>query len=385
VPTKPRILFFVHDGGGLGHLRRLSRIAAALDDRASCMFLSGHRATSWIVPDSCEYVHIPTFDSLLPKRAIKWGRTPFLNFTKPEAIAFRSKFIQTTFDVFKPDIFVSDFLPLGKFEELYDPLISSTAIKVLVLRGILDHPIPADSGLFAGRAEAFLADSYSSILVACDRRICNVETELRMSPKLTKKLSYIGYVSPSISDSDIACTRAERGLSKNSRWVVCSAGSGKNAEALILSCIEASTHFPAIFFDIVAGPSSRISIDSLRSRTSFPRIRLHREEKNLPIWHAAADFVVSEGGYNSLVESIAGCAQIIVCPVQQMNCYEQLTHAKRLSAFSPISVLENPDELKILLHASLGRRIPAHRPLRSHNLDFAGAETAARSLLSLRP
>jgi hypothetical protein len=65
-----RAIFFVFDGGtGLGHLRRLSCIARALQGQFACLIVTGHRASAnWFVPPECEHVHVPARDSLLVER-----------------------------------------------------------------------------------------------------------------------------------------------------------------------------------------------------------------------------------------------------------------------------------------------------------------------------
>lgn len=53
---RKRILIFVHDGRGLGHLRRLCRLADQLKHDASVLFVTGHRDASYLVPKDCEYI-----------------------------------------------------------------------------------------------------------------------------------------------------------------------------------------------------------------------------------------------------------------------------------------------------------------------------------------
>ena len=54
-----RFMFFVHDGIGLGHLSRMSKIAQGLQGLAACLVVSGYREMSWMVSKECEYIHLP--------------------------------------------------------------------------------------------------------------------------------------------------------------------------------------------------------------------------------------------------------------------------------------------------------------------------------------
>src|SRR5689334_10872737 len=90
-----RILFFAFEGGtGIGHLRRISRIAAALERRFACLIVTSHREiTNWFVSPGCEYVHIPAWDSLLAEKAAYWGRKPFLPLSVDDAVRLRKGLI----------------------------------------------------------------------------------------------------------------------------------------------------------------------------------------------------------------------------------------------------------------------------------------------------
>lgn len=98
--SRYRALFYVFDGGsGIGHLRRLSRIAAAMQERFSCLIVTGHDVgPQWIVPPGCEYVRLPAWDSILPAKAAYWGRAPFLDVDIDEAVHLRRSILQGVFE-----------------------------------------------------------------------------------------------------------------------------------------------------------------------------------------------------------------------------------------------------------------------------------------------
>src|SRR5579872_3365057 len=86
-----RIIFFVHDGTGLGHLRRLARIAKNLQGPYSCLIVTGHRAAYWFVSEESEYVHLPSLDNLLPSKSLYWGLKPFVEMNKKEVFELRQE------------------------------------------------------------------------------------------------------------------------------------------------------------------------------------------------------------------------------------------------------------------------------------------------------
>jgi predicted glycosyltransferase len=64
---KPRILIYVQDSWGLGHIQRVSKLARALQNAAECLILCGHREAGWIVPEGSEYIRIPSLNVPLSK------------------------------------------------------------------------------------------------------------------------------------------------------------------------------------------------------------------------------------------------------------------------------------------------------------------------------
>ena len=93
--SQKRALFYVFDGGtGIGHLRRLACIARQLQGRFACLIVTGHReAAHWFVPQACEYVHLPSWDSLIAEKARYWGREPFADLDRRGAIRLRREIL----------------------------------------------------------------------------------------------------------------------------------------------------------------------------------------------------------------------------------------------------------------------------------------------------
>jgi predicted glycosyltransferase len=347
--SQPRVLMFAHDGRGLGHLRRLSRIAEAMKDDFSVLMVTGHRSASWLVPEECEFIHIPSLDNLDPKRSHHWNRLPFWNEGQTKGRDLREGIIRAAIQFFQPNAIVLDYLPMGKDEEMYQFIKENTSGRsYFLLRGVLDSGPLVKQMLFNKKCSYLLEHCYDRIVVTCDAKIVDVATEYEFTPSLIAKTSYVGYVAGPIGQEQKAQARLERGISQSEKWVVCSGGGGQYAEELLLTCFDLACEMRGVFFDLVVGPRSRL--DGLRSPDS-KRVRVVKEDRSLPILHSACDVVVCPGGYNSLMEAIAGDASIIVAPLR--GDWEQRTHATRLSQFYPISVLEDPSELAAQLARSV--------------------------------
>ena len=343
-----RVLLYVHDGSGLGHLRRVSRIAGALQGPCASLVLSGHRAAAWLVPAACEYVHLPSLDSLLPHKAARWGRRPFLEMGPLEVRAFRKRLLDGVVAAYQPDALIVDYLPLGMSQELAEIVDRLPAKKYLVLRGVLDQPSEVQKEILGGLAGRLLESRFDRILVACDRRVCDVAEEYDLSPTLRQKLAYVGYIVDAVSAEEIARVREQRGLAPGDVWVVCSAGGGLLGEKVAEECLRLSRSLNSPFvFDVIAGPRSRVGAE-WRSAEVFweGRNRHMLEHQTLPLLHAAADLVVTPGGYNSVVESMAGGAALVCAPVQADPRDEQYTHTDRLAKLYPLRVVRDLDRLR---------------------------------------
>lgn len=377
--TQPRILIFTHDGRGLGHLRRLSRLGAALQGRASVLFISGHREASWLVPRQCEYVHIPSRDSIEERRARQWGRRPFVPEDSRIGSRLRQQLIRSTLDSFQPHAIITDYLPLGMDDELAEFITSNADCrKYFISRGILGDPEQVYKSVLTPSSLQAIRDYYHMILVMSDFRIIDMAKEYSLEAGVAEKLVYVGYAVEFLAPSRIAQARKERGLEAGDRWVVCTAGGGKEGEALIERCWEIAQIFPECHFDIVIGPRSRLSLES-ELWTEARRIRLvHVDSQQLPALEAAADIVICRGGYNSLMESCVGNAAIIVAPI--VTDYEQVHHGRRLSAYRDITMVDALSELDLALESILQRKTPAENHF--HDLDLNGLQLGASLILS---
>lgn len=375
-PHRPRLLFFTFDGEGLGHLKRICLIAEGLQDTCSCLIVSGHRTMSELVSTGCEYVHLPSYETLFEHVSRHWDRAPFMRVSKTEALKLRATILDSIVAAFRPDAIFTDCLPLGLDDELEAVIRAHRGKSYLILRGVLGDPEKVSALTFSGKQGSILETHYRRLLVASDRRICDLACDYRMSPAVARKLEYCGYVRKPIGAQTIADVRAERGLRPGDAYVVCSAGGGMAGEALTVRCVELARCFEGTHFDIVLGPRSNLPWPR-RTLSAYREgnVRFIRESYALPLLHAAADVVITPGGYNSLVESMQGRAQIIAVSAQARATGELFTHAARLGAYHPISLVKDPSELHGVFERVLARA-REQRPvdLADVPLDFGGVE-----------
>lgn len=348
-----RVLFFVHDGSGLGHLRRVCNVAEALQGSCASLVLTGHRAVAWMLSPQSEFVHLPSWDSIDPSRSRYWNRAPWVDDMAVGA-RLRAKLLAATFDAFAPDAIVVDYHPFGRFNELRPHLERSSARKYLLLRGLIDDE---DRDMLCGAASAELAQVFDGIVIACDRRVVDMTATYPFAPAAAERMTYAGYiVTP--PPRDRLAVRHAAGVSADVPWVVCSGGGGKLGELLIEECLDVARDFPDAHFDVIAGPRSRFI-----PPTSVPaNCRLFNERHELAEWHGACDVLITPGGYNSLLEGGAGGARLLVRPTQSNADAEPREHAKRLGAAYPVTIAETREALREGLAAFLRDAMHEPRP-----------------------
>jgi predicted glycosyltransferase len=377
IPDGPqkRAIFFVFDSGtGIGHLRRLARIAKKLQGRFSCLIVTGHRAAAhWFVPEECEYIHVPSWDSLLEAKALYWGRKPFIFLDKSEAIRLRNEILRGVVEAFRPDVIFVDHLPLGAYEELADIVKCTPSLKYLITRGVLNESENLLQLILGGEAQHYLSSHYHKVLVTSDRKVFNFSRQYNISPEIRRKTVHTGYVIESVPQDVIKKTREDRHLDSGDVWVVASAGGGQLGEALLQGCLELARSHKDILFDIVLGPRTSLRWED-RGRAVIARdnLQLHKESQQLPYLHASADLVISSGGYNSLLEALQGNAKILCFPSWKDRRDEQYQHAVCLKKFVDIEVSTDLSDLPALFERAIGS-IDCHKMRdRRRELDFNG-------------
>jgi len=386
--SRPRILMYVQDSWGFGHIQRTSRLARVLaEGGAHCLILCGHREAGSIVPENCEYLRLPSLNIPLSKgsQGRFWGRRSPFELEVERAIEFRRRLILEVLRGFAPDAIVVENRPLGMMEELDGVLQTSDAKKVFLTRGIMTGPEKVRSHYLTARQEQVLADgTFAKIVVALDPKVWDLADEYDLAPEIAARLEYVGYFIEPVEPNVIKKVRAERGVPFGGKWIVCSAGAGALGEPLIRECDRLAEKHPDLTIDIVHGPHSSLPWQPLLVSTAGQgRLRFHRDCACLPLLHAAADIVVCPGGYNSLTEAMVGGSLIIVVPVQPDDHDEQYLHARRLAPHYPIRIGRRPDQLTRLVDDALADESARVSISERATLKFDGLQTARAVIMGL--
>lgn len=361
-----RYLFWSHDGFGLGHVRRNSLIAAAIQERepdAEIVLVTGLAVRpTWLGGGDVRVVQVP------PMLKDQDGAYRHADLPFEIAIGKRARVFHRTVEELRPDVIVVDRHPYGIAGELrrgLDLARRQGAAVVLGLRDVLDEPATVREEL-AGDGWAGVADGVDALLVYGDQVLCDhaVEYGVPIEPQ------YCGWVverpAPAVRDRDL---------------LVVTAGGGGDGEAVFRLGVGLAQAMPHQRTLLVAGPYAA-RYDAGADDDLADRLTVVRDVPGCVDLFARAGAVVQMAGYNSTVESLAAGVRPILVPRRSPR-REQAIRASRLAAMGLADMVDEhapADEVAWLL----GRpRELAAGQLEANGLHLDGAQRAAAILAEL--
>ncbi|MDQ1626876.1 MAG: hypothetical protein QOI54_620 [Actinomycetota bacterium] len=327
------VLFYSHDGYGLGHVRRNSLIADALldaDPTNQVTIVTGlAKRPRWLTDKRISVVTVPP----LLKDGDGAYRNPGMTFE--QAIRDRAMTFRAAVERICPDVIVIDRHPFGTGGEL---LLGLTLAKaqgarlILGLRDVIDEPAAVRAEL-AGEGWRDVPRIFDEILVYGERSLCDHEAEYGLPMRPT----YCGWVCPPVARA--RPTRAR---------LVISAGGGGDGDAVYQLGLQALRLRPEWEGCVVAGPyAANVPTDLVHDR----RISIVRNATDCVGELSRASASLQMAGYNSTAEAIACGLRPILVPRRSPR-REQAIRALRLSALGLADTADehaHPSEVAWLL------------------------------------
>ena len=391
--NKRSILLYSHDTYGLGHFRRNSAIAHAvrLQDRAvRLVMLTGSAlAGDWHLPEAAELVRMPS--------VIKVGAEDYRPVTSRSMSGLRAEragIIFSTLLNVRPDVFLVDHAPLGMKGELRRSLemarnhLPGTRV-VLGLRDILDDPDTVRRTWTEQGVYSVLESLYDEVLVYGCRDLFDVTEQYAFPEEVRRRTIFTGYVAKDYSlepqsSGRVPWTKARSG---RERRILVMGGGGGDAAELFCAFIDGWPQMAQPGREkglLVTGPmmpgADRAELSSLAAHAGLELIRSSTSMLSLI---AAADVVVSMGGYNSVVESLSARRPLVIFP-RTAPRQEQLIRARMLERLGLASVvLPGPaasGQLRRAVLKALDGPLPGIDVGR--RIELGGGERAAQLLLA---
>lgn len=309
-----RVLFYSHDGTGLGHLRITLGIATAysqLRPHDSLLLLTGSpHAGAFPLPRNLDYVKLPA----MPKRDLYATLPPTEGFTGSHnsTIRFRTALALATVKGFDPHLLVVDHAPGGLFRELA-PSIEWLSQRnprphfALLMRDITFGPEQTRSIWTNEGAYPLLDYVYDDILVYGDRSVFDPVSAYAMSDISAAKTRFCGYLAPLPPRRTPPEARSELGTGPLPLIVV-SVGGGADGGPLLLAYLKGLAKRPSdpVYSYIVTGPllSEAEQKEIATLAAGHPNLRIATFDPDFAAAVQTADVVVSMGGYNSVAEAV---------------------------------------------------------------------------------
>jgi predicted glycosyltransferase len=386
------VMFYSHDTYGLGHLRRtitLARHLPAGRPTLSQLIVTGSPlAHRFALPPGTDYIKLPS----VLKVAAEDYEPLHLRASFSEVRDLRMEILLSAARHVRPGLLIVDNVPRGLKGELVPTLrfLKDHACRlVLGLRDVVDEAEWVRRAWAHDGSYELLDELYDLILVYGRRDLYDPTTEYAFSARAEQKTRFVGYLGREPPARDIETVRAELGVGSGP-LVLVMAGGGGDGYPLLRAVVEAIRLRGGRSFEclLLGGPlmPAKDRRRVLGLAASEASIRYVDFVDDVTSYVAAADLVVSMGGYNSVCELLSAGKPAIVVP-RTMPRREQLIRAQALSGRGLLRMI-HPEQLtgeRVLdeIDRLLDRPAPDRAALPLDGV--AGAALAIQELLATVP
>jgi predicted glycosyltransferase len=329
------ILMYSHDTYGLGHIRRTMAIAAQLrQPHINILILTGSPIVGrFRVPEQIDFVRIPGMIKLTNAEY----RPLSIKIDARHALEIRKNIITATAKTFRPQLFIVDKEPLGLKREVLPTLRwlrhqQPETRTILGLRDVMDQAEVVRKDWAERGVYKALKELYSEIWVYGHQHFYDPVSEYAIPETIRDKIHFTGYIPRKITTPrETDRIRREHQVGPKDKLVVVTTGGGGDGYALMdkfLTMIEQNRLGSNFKSAMVTGPfMPKKQRQALHSRARRRGIRFFYFYRKMEKLLAAADLVVSMGGYNTLCEILSQKRLTLVIP-RETPRREQLIRAQ---------------------------------------------------------
>ena len=378
-----RVLFWVQQLLGSGHLKRAATLARAMADQGLEVTLAaGGMPLPWLTASRVDVVQLPPIrtSDLSFSQLVGADRGPV-----DDALwAARQARLQHLLSDLRPRVVITEMFPFGRraFRRELIPLLEAAAAmrprpwRLCSVRDILVRKPDRDSYLWM---RDLAKAHYDRILVHTDPRLIPFDLTFPFAGELRDQLINTGYVVDASAVSDAVPVGEPE--------VLVSAGGGRVGGALLEAAIEAraQTSLADAPWRLVAGGS----FDDVRFRAINARLPagvvLDRQRRDFDALFANSLLSVSQAGYNTVVEGIRLGKPMVLVPFETATETEQRIRAERLVSLGLAEAVWESElaasSLARAIDAAIRRPVTAGPTLDLDALDLNGAATTARLVM----
>jgi predicted glycosyltransferase len=387
------ILMYSHDTYGLGHIRRTMAIASHLRaEGINILILTGSPIVGrFAFPEQIDFVRIPGMIKMTNEEYLPLS----IKINPLHALEIRKNIITATAKTFQPHLFIVDKEPLGLKREILPTLrwlrrCMPHSRTILGLRDIMDDAETVQRDWSKRKVYDSLAELYSEIWVYGVREFYDPIAQYAIPAPVRDKMHFTGYIPRRIPSAKAAArTREELGIGMDEPLVVATTGGGGDGYGVMdayLSMLErtnASRDFRSV---LITGPfmpqAARKKIFKRARKAQAQTFIFYRQMEKLM---AAADLVVSMGGYNTLCEVLSqGTLSLVIpreTPRMEQRIRAEAFHRQGLIDFIPWKEC-TPENLFAHIRRLLDHPETYHQALERFQL--TGIQTMQRRISAFR-
>ena len=335
--SQRRLLFYSHNGVGVGHLQRQLDLATAYHHRhpdSAILLATGSRGASMFAfPEGIDYLKLPALRMV--DRYRNWESRD-LPLPIETVIEMRAETLRETVRNFAPDLLVADFMPVGPYGELLpalDELQRQGGSPVAGFRDIVDEPsfvrqLWEETGVYD-----VLRNRYASVCIYGDPEVLDFR-EYGLDGGSGVPLHYCGYLGRP--------DREEAAASSGDPLVVATSGGGADGSTVLDQFLHAAELLrPELGgrWLAVSGPlMADADHDRLVRLGDHFGVEVLRVVPELRREVARADCVVGMAGYNTVCDVLSYRRPAVLVP-RPGPSQEQSMRADRLEAWRAVEVV----------------------------------------------
>ena len=387
------ILMYSHDTYGLGHIRRTMAIAAQLrKSDINILILTGSPiAGRFTFPRQVDFVRIPG----MIKHSNEEYQPLSIKIDARQALRIRKNIITATAQTFRPDIFIVDKEPLGLKKEVLPTLEwlkrhRPQSCSILGLRDVMDHRSVVRKDWKKKGVYKILDRLYDEIWVYGNRDLYDAVDEYAVEDAVRRKVVFTGYIPRKVPGKKDVARLKKRIVSQAApKLVLVTTGGGGDGYAVMdnyMRMLESEPRADGFTSVLVSGPfmpkDLRLQISARARRLG---IKFHQFYRQMEKLIAAADVVVSMGGYNTVCEILTQQTVALLIPRESPR-REQLIRAQAMAAQGLLDFIPWHELTPENLGRQLFKLLAAPEPFRQAMAQFplAGLATMQRRLTRLR-
>ena len=336
-----RVLFYSHNGVGVGHLQRQLDLARAYRRRhpeSAVLLATGSRGASMFqFPEGVDYVKLPALRMV--DRYRNWEPQD-LPLAIEALIEMRAETLRETVRMFAPDLLVADFMPAGPYGELLpalDELARQGGGAVTGFRDVVDESgfvreLWRETGVYD-----ILRSRYAGVCVYGDPSMVDF-ADYGLDVESGVPVHYCGYLGrPERYDND------ER---PPGPLVLATSGGGADGSVVL----DQFLHAASILYPLLGGRWLAVSGPLMATADHERLVRLGDRfgvevQRVLPELRrevAQADCIVAMAGYNTVCDVLSYRRRAVLVP-RPGPSLEQSLRADRLEEWGAVGVVRAPD------------------------------------------